>query len=105
MIFDYKNDGGERVSREYPVGQAPTEVYINGVRYYRDYSTIQSRPAIKDREVVSMSAPLKGGRWDDPNNPAPTYTPDGQAVFQSRRQMKEWAKRSETEDGTYDVDD
>lgn len=105
MIFDYINEFGRRIAREYPIGEAPSEFWDGGHRFYRDYSTLQWRPVIKDREVVSIQAPLKGGRFDDPNNPAPAYTKDLQPVFSNRRQMKEWAKRSENEHGTYDVDD
>lgn len=105
MIFDYINDDGGKVAREYPIGEAPSEFWENGTRFYRDYSTLQWRSVVKDKEVVSIQAPLKGSRWDDPKNPAPAYTPDLQPVFSNRRQMKEWAKRSENEHGTYAVDD
>lgn len=105
MIYDYMNDGGGRIARNYPMGEAPSEFYIDGVLYYRDYSTIQWTPVIKDKPFVSYSAPLRGGRFDDPNNPAPNYLPDGVTpAFNSTREAREWAKRGETEHGSYVLD-
>ena len=113
MIAYFKSKSGAVISRHYTKRQPPRAIFYGDEWYDRDDSarpvaTVGSAaPAIhmKDREVVSIQAPLRGSRWDDPNNPAPNYTKDGKAVFSNRREMKEWAKRSENEHGGYDLDD
>lgn len=113
MIAYFKSKDGRVIARHYQKRAAPRAIFDGEAWYDRDdtaeppASVGSPLPAIhiRDREVVSYSAPLKGSRWDDPSNPAPEYTPDGQAVFSSRRQMREWAKRSEDEHGSYEVDD
>lgn len=113
MIAYFKSKDGRVISRHYQKRAAPKAIFDGDAWYDRDDdaepppSLGSPLPAIhiRDNPVVSIQAPLKGSRWDDPLNPAPHYTKSGQAVFSNRRQMKEWAKRSETEHGTYDVDD
>src|SRR5262245_13511415 len=124
MIAYFKSKAGRVIARSYDK-RAPPKAIFDGDDWYerdesaqdggvpeafREFCMGQDHPGlpnfiVKDRPVISMQAPLKGGRFDDPKNPAPAYTKDLQPVFSNRRQMKEWAKRSANEHGSYEVDD
>ena len=101
MIYDYASNCGKGFEYECPMGEAPNEIVVNKITFWRDYSKQQPVGRV-DKDFVAFSQPLKGSRWD--NGPAaPNYDNEGRAVM-TRSQAREHAKKTETEDGGYEFD-
>jgi len=102
-VYDYRSDCGKSFEYECPMGEAPSEITVDSIVFRRDYGTIQ-RPGKVDKGFVSFSQPLKGSRWDT-GPAAPEYDNEGRPYFPSRYAAKEYAKKTETLEGSVVYDD
>jgi len=53
MEFIYKNDDNERIILNFPIGEAPSEAKIEGIKFCRDL----------EAEFAGKTFCLKGGGW------------------------------------------
>lgn len=86
MIFEYKNKRGQLEELDYPIGQAPDRVKIQGVVYRRCIPTI----TVLTRPTLHFTSHVVGLNHKD----APRVDKMGRALFDGKREKDEFQAKN-----------
>ena len=113
MKYAYRSEGGQTLSRDYPIGEAPESVRVKGVTYYFQFGTKFAMKGSRGTSsnggwIKQFQIPYKGSdaAVDEAVRKAGgQWAKDGTAMMPSPESAKEMCKRTENEYGSYVWDD